>query len=91
MATHIKDLVEKFLTEKKEEHKERERVQQIVNKFLNSETQEGISIKGIFKKEIIFKSTSSSLSYNFRLKKDKILRGIRKEFPRIKDIRIEIG
>jgi len=91
MATHIKDLVDKFLAEKKEEHKEQERVQQIVNKFLNFETQEGIHIKGVFKKEIVFKSTSSSLSYNFRLKKDKILRGIREEFPRIKNIRIEIG
>ena len=91
MAIHIKELVDKFLAQKKEEHKEGERIQQIVNRVLNSETQEGIRFKGIFKNEIVFKSTSSSFSYDFRLKKDKILEGIKEEFPRIKDIRIEIG
>jgi len=91
MATHIKDLVGKFLAEKKEEHKEQERIQQIVSRFLDPEAQKGICFKGIFKKEAVFKSTSSSYSYNFRLKKDKILAGIKEEFPRIKDIRIEIG
>jgi len=91
MATHIKDLVDKFLAKKKEEYKEQERIQQIVSRFLDSEAQEGICFKGIFKKEIVFKSTSSSLSYDFKLKKDKILTGIKEEFPRIKDIRIEIG
>lgn len=91
MATHIKDLVDKFLAKKKQECKEGERIQQIVNRFLNSEAGEGICFKGIFKKEIIFKSTSSSLSYDFKLKKDKILAAIKEEFPRIKDIRVEIG
>lgn len=91
MATHIKDLVDKFLAKKKEELKEGEKIQQIVNRFLSSEAQEGICFKGIFKKEIVFKATSSSLSYDFRLKKDKILTGVKEEFPRVKDIRIEIG
>jgi len=91
MATHIKDLVGKFLAKKKEEHKEQERIQQIVSRFLDPEAQKGICFKGIFKKEAVFKSASSSHSYNFRLKKDKILAGIKEEFPRIKDIRIEIG
>ena len=74
-----------------EEHKEQEKIQQIVSRFLDSEVQKGICFKGISKKEIVFKSTSSSLSYDFRLKKNKILAGIKEEFPRIKDIRIEIG
>jgi len=39
----------------------------------------------------VLKSTASSFSYDFRLKKDKILIEIKKEFPQIKDIRIEIG
>ncbi len=91
MATHIRDLVGKFLAEKKEEYKEQERIQQIISKVLGSQAQEGIRFKGIFRKEIIFKATSSSLSYDFRLKKDKILTGIKEEFPQIKDIRIEIG
>ncbi len=91
MATHIKDLVDKFLAKKKEEHKEQERIQQIVNRFLDPEAQEGICFKGVFKKEIIFKSSSSSLSYDFGLKKDKILEGIKEEFPQIKGIKIEIG
>lgn len=91
MAIHIKDLVDKFLAQKKEEYKEQEKIQQIVNRFLDPDSQEGICFKGVFKNELIFKSTSSSLSYDFKLKKDKILAGIREEFPRIKDIRIEIG
>jgi len=91
MATHIKDLVDKFLAQKKEEYKGQERIQQIVSRFLNPEAQKDLCFKGVFKKEIVFRSTSSSLSYDFRLKKDKILAGIKEEFPRIKDIRIEIG
>ena len=91
MATHIKDLVDKFLAKKKEENKEQERIQQIVGRFLDSEAQKGICFKGIFKKDAVFKSASSSHSYNFRLKKDKILAGIKEEFPLIKDIKVEIG
>lgn len=91
MATHIKKVVDEFLAKKKEEYKQQERIQQIVSRFLDSEAQEGIEIKGIFRKEIVFKSASSSHSYSFRLKKEKILAGVREEFPWIKDIRIEIG
>ncbi|NQT28288.1 MAG: hypothetical protein HQ570_01680 [Candidatus Omnitrophica bacterium] len=91
MATHIKQLVDKFLAKKKEEYKEQERIQQIVSRFLDFQDQEGVCFKGIFNKEIVLKSTASSFSYDFRLKKDKILIEIKKEFPQIKDIRIEIG
>ena len=91
MAIHIKDLVDKFLAEKKKECKEQERVRQIVDTFLGPEAQSGICLKGIFKKEVIFRASSSSLSYDFELKKEKILKGVKKEFPQIKGIRIEIG
>jgi len=90
MTTHIKTLLNKFLEKKKEDFKHQERVQQIINRFFKSETQEGIYLKGISGNELIFKADSSSLSYDFGLKKDKILREIKEEFPQIKEIKVEI-
>ena len=90
MAIHIKDLVDKFLAKKKEEFKDQEKIHQIISKFMNPAAREGIYFKGIFKKEVVFKSTSSSFRYDFGLKKDKILAGIKEVFPQIKNIRVEI-
>ena len=90
MGTHIKILLNKFLERKKQDFKYQERMQQIINRFFKTETQDGIYLKGISKNELIFKADSSSLSYDFGLKKDKILKEIREEFPQIKEIKIEI-
>ena len=91
MATHIKDVIGKFLIKKEEEYKEKEKIQQIVNRVLGVKNQQGIWLKGISGKEIIFGSSSSSLGYDFGLKKKKILAKVKKEFPQIKDIKIEVG
>lgn len=90
MATHIKDLVDKFLAQKREECGDGERIRQIADRFLDSGTREGISFKGVVKSKAVFKSASSSVGYHFKLKQDKILAGIQEEFPRIKGVKIEI-
>ncbi|MCK4912293.1 MAG: hypothetical protein KAS05_01070 [Candidatus Omnitrophica bacterium] len=91
MAIHIKDLVGRFLAEKKEEYKEKEKIQQVIEKIVDLDLQGSVCVKGVCKDEIILYSPSSSFSYDFKLKKEKILAGIRKEFPSIKNIKIEIG
>jgi len=91
MAIHIKDLVGKFLAEKKEEYQEKEKVQRIVEELLDFGLRERVCVKGICKNEVVLYSPSSSFSYDFKLKKEKILAGVKKEFPRIKNIRVEIG
>jgi len=91
MAVHIKDLVEKFLAEKKEEYEEKEKVQQIIEKVLDFGEREKVCVKGICKNEVVLYSPSSSFSYDFKLKKEKILAEVIKGFPRVKNIRLEIG
>ena len=91
MAIHIKCLVDKFLEKKRQDFEHQDKVQQIVNRFLSNETREGIYLKRIFKGEFIFGAASSSFAYDFGLKKSKMLSGIKKEFPQVKDIKIEIG
>ncbi|MCK4520030.1 MAG: hypothetical protein KAT96_02575 [Candidatus Omnitrophica bacterium] len=91
MAIHIKHLVGKFLEKKKQDFRHQEKVQQIVNRFLNNDARESVYLKRISKGEFVFGAVSSSFAYDFGLKKDRVLSGIKKEFPQIKDIKIEIG
>ena len=91
MAIHIKYLVNKFLEKKKQECIHQEKVQEIINRFLGSEAQESVYLKRVSKGEFVFGAASSSFAYDFGLKKEKVLSGIKKEFPQIKDIKIEIG
>ncbi len=91
MATHIKHLLDKFLDKKRVECVKQSKIQQIVNQFLNSKAQGGIYLKGVVKDMLVFKADSSSLRYDFQLKKDKILNKIREEFPQVKEIKIEIS
>ena len=90
MTTHIKSLLNKFLEKKKEDFRHQEKVQQIINRFFKTGAREGIYLKGISGNELIFKADSSSLSYDFGLKKGKILKEIREEFPQIREIKVEI-
>ena len=91
MATHIKLLIEGFLKKKKEDCAEQEKIEEILNRFLDKETKKHINPKSISRGKLILHSDSSSFTYNFNLKKEKILKEIQKEFPEIKGIRVKIG
>ena len=91
MATHIKLLIGGFLNKRKKEARNQERIDQIIRGVLSKETEKHIEIKKIHKGKIVLHSDSSSFSYEFNLKKEKVLEAIQKEFPKIKTIRIEIG
>jgi len=91
MAIHIKDLIDEFLGRKKKEGQNQERIQQTINQFLSQEGQENIYLKGVLRGDVILGAKSSSCSYDFRLKKNKILAEVQKEFPQIKNIKVELG
>ncbi|MFH1519859.1 MAG: DciA family protein [Candidatus Omnitrophota bacterium] len=91
MSTHIKHLLDKFLDKKRAECIKQGKIQQIVNQFLNSETQGDVYLKGVVGNMLVFKADSSSLRYDFQLKKDKILNKIKEEFPQIQEIKVEIN
>jgi len=91
MATHIKLLIEGFLKKKKEDCAEQDKIEDVLNQSLDKETKKHISLKNISKGVLILHSDSSSFTYNFNLKKEKILAQIQKEFPKIKGVKVKIG
>jgi hypothetical protein len=91
MATHIKLLIEGFLKKKKEDCAEQEKIEAILTRLLDKETKKHISLKNISKGHLVLHSDSSSFTYNFNLKKAKILKEIQKEFPQIQGVKVKIG
>lgn len=88
MATHIKFLVEGFLKKRKKEGARQERIEDIVSCFLDDEAGKYIYLKKITGAEVVFYSGSSNFTYDLKLKREKLLKEIQKEFPEIKKIKI---
>ena len=91
MATHIKKLLDKFLKSKKKGVEDWSRIEQIVEEALDENLRKHLHPEKIHKNTLIVCSDSSSVSYEFNLKKDRILEAVKKEFAYIEDIKIYIG
>ncbi len=91
MATHIKNIISQFLKEKKSEARHTGRMVKIVEENLGAELTKHIKLQKIDKKNLIFSSTSSSASYEFGLRKENLLKAVKKEFPNIEGAKIKIG
>lgn len=91
MPEHIKNVIEKFLKEIQNRKGETERITQVIKNVLGESEAAHISLKKIYQKKVLFSVDSSSFSYDFNLKKQKVLVAIKKEFPYIEDIIIRIG
>ncbi|MBD3263509.1 MAG: hypothetical protein GF375_00220 [Candidatus Omnitrophica bacterium] len=90
MASHIKETLKKFFKKKDEEVKKYEIIGRKIEQILDEETKKYIHISSASEKEVVFVSDASSATYNFNLKKDELLKEIRKEFPKIKNLKVRI-
>ncbi|MDD5583890.1 MAG: DciA family protein [Candidatus Omnitrophica bacterium] len=91
MATHIKELLNKFLQEKRSECKETERLQRVIDENLDARLAKHVTLKKVYKNKLIFCTDTSNFVYEFNLKKSALLKAVQKEFPHIEDAKITIG
>ena len=91
MATHIKSIIEEFLKEKKAEAKSTGKIERIVEENLGENLKKHVRLQRIYKKNLYFRSDSSSASYEFRLRREVLLKAVKKEFPDIEGVKIKIG
>jgi hypothetical protein len=91
MATHIKHLLNDFLREKKKIINDKQKIEDIIDRFLDKKTKNQIQVNRISQDRIICGFNSSTFAYVFSLHKEKILAEIQKKFPAIKTIKIEMG
>lgn len=91
MATHIKNLIKNFLKDKKHEVNEKIKIEKIIDKNLTVNLKKHIKLQGVHKKTLIFCSDSSSANYEFGLRKENLLKAVKKEFPNIDAIKIKIN
>jgi hypothetical protein len=91
VATHIKNIINQFLREKKSEAKSADKIEKIIEENLGANLKKHIRLQKIYKKNLIFCSDSSSASYEFGLRKDILLKAVKKEFPDIEGAKIKIG
>jgi len=89
MPTHIKHVLKEFLEEKKKEQQQQKKIEKIVELVVGEDIKKHIALKKIFKGQAIFCSDSSNFSYAFNLKKEEILKKIKKVFPSVNKIKIE--
>ena len=89
MATHIKHVLGGFLKDKKKDLKKRDQIEKIIEEELGEKVKKHISLKRIYKNNLILHSDSSNYSFSFYLKKENMLKKIKKKFPEIEDIKIK--
>jgi hypothetical protein len=91
MATHIKELLDKFLQEKKKERDETQKLQRVIDENLDTQLAKHVTLKKVYKNKLFFCTDTSSVVYEFNLKKNALFKAVQKEFPNIEDITITIG
>lgn len=91
MPTHIKNIISQFLKEKKSEAKSAGKIERIIEENLGADLVRHVKLQRIYKKTLIFNSDSSSASYEFGLRKDILLKAVKKDFPDIEGVKIKIG
>lgn len=91
MATPIKGIIDNFLKTKLVQYQHQEKITKFADKLLAGEIKKHVQIKGVSHNCLIFHSDSSAATFDFRLRKDKLLIAIQKEFPDIKSIHIKTG
>lgn len=90
MATHIKKILEEFLKEERQKSQEWERLKQIIDENLDEGIKKHIRPDKVYRNILFFFSDSSIVSYEFNLKKNKLLAAVRETFPDINDIKMKV-
>lgn len=91
MATHIRQILGKFLRKGKQKTQYQQKIKKEVEDLLGGEAKKHIQLVKIYKNHLIFRSDSSSFTYDTNLKKETILTEIKKNFPEIEGIKIKTG
>ena len=91
MATHIKQIIGKFLKKGKQRTQYQEKIKKRVEELLGEETRKHIQLVRIYKNHLVFRSDASSFTYDFNLKKETLLGEIKKSFPEIEGVKIKTG
>lgn len=91
MATHIKNILNQFLKEKRAEAKSAGKIEKIIEENLGADLTRHIKLRRVYKKNLIFCSDSSSASYEFGLRKEALLKAVKRDFPDIEGAKIKIG
>ncbi|MFO8052507.1 MAG: hypothetical protein R6U54_00920 [Candidatus Omnitrophota bacterium] len=90
MAEHIKTIVDEYIKKNKQKQKQYENIKKILKETLNKNIAEQVKIEIQPKQKVVFFLRSSSAVYGFRLQKNKIEEKVKKELPKIKEIKIEV-
>jgi len=89
VAEHIEKLISSYI--KKLSTNDRKKLREFITELLDTKTQKHIKLTKIYGKKLIFHADSSVWCYQFNLKKEGLLKKIKKEFPHIEGIRVKVG
>lgn len=90
MSTHIKDILNEFIKKGKANKETQSKIEEALNNILGGKFLEHITIKGIYKKKIIFCLSNSTVQYEVGLKKNELEKALKKEFPELEEIQLKI-
>ena len=88
MATHIKDVIKEFLSNKEGEWETQQKIKTLVEDVLGDCGQNHILFQGARKNKLIFNSEAASARHTLNLKRKELLAKVQKEFPHIKELEI---
>jgi len=90
MATHIKDILGDFFKNSQDFVEKRRKFDMIVAPYLQGGLKGNITFSGVEKDTMIFNSKASSFSYEFNLRKERLLKDVQQEFPHIVNVKITV-
>jgi glycogen synthase len=90
MAEHIKTIIDKYIKENKKKIKEYKKIKEILKTNLGKNTTKQIRIEFKENNKTVFFLKSSSAVYELKLQQKEIEEKIKKEFPQIKEVKVEV-
>jgi hypothetical protein len=90
MSSHIKGILNEFMEKKGEERKTQEKIKKVITEVLGEKFLKHITIKGVHKKKVVVRLSSSVAQYEAGLKKTKLYTALKKEFPYLEEIKLTI-
>jgi hypothetical protein len=90
MATHIKEILGSFFKNSQDLVEKRRRFDMMVDPYLQGCLKGKVVFSGVEKNTMFFEAAASSFSYEFNLRKDKMLKDIQQVFPYIEEIKVKV-
>lgn len=86
MATHIKHLITKFLTQYKYDTNTKENISEIVYSIIDKKLHPYVKLGKIYQNKVILYVDYSVVGYEVNLSKERIIRELNKIYPHIETI-----